>query len=89
MVGVVNDTPVPIEFPPVLRANQFTVSPFVDVAVRIEVPVPHLEDPKTSGGLGNAFTVSKAVLENNLSVHAPFISQRYTLPLSVSVTLFV
>ena len=38
--GVVNDVPVPIAVPPVALANQESVSPVEDVALRITVPVP-------------------------------------------------
>lgn len=61
MLGVMYDTPVPREAPPVNAAYQFIV-PAEDVAPNVTVPVPHLEFGVVPVIVGVVFTIGKVAV---------------------------
>jgi hypothetical protein len=56
IAGVVNESPVPIEIPPVGVLNQFIV--VAEVAVNVTVPGPHLEPFVKFGAVGTCVIIA-------------------------------
>ena len=61
ILGVVNEVPEPKLVPPVKFAYQLIV-PALAVAVRVTVPVPHLEPGVVEAIVGIALTVAKTAV---------------------------